>query len=153
MTQKFKMTGWKELNYNLMRLEKMTTQKATLRKALLTSGKEIAEAAAGKAPKGETGNLQASFTVSTKLNKAQTRAHRKYKSKTGVEAFIGPAGKGSRHAGLVEFGTKNMSPRPFLRPSWNAGKEKLLEVLGDEMAKAIEKAIKRQARRQAKRGN
>lgn len=163
MTKKFELTGWKELNDNLMRLEKLSTQKTTLRKALIKSGQDIAADASSRAPKGKTGRLKNSISVGPKLTKAQKRAHKDYKSKTGVEVFLG---SNDRKAHLIEFGTAEhkaggkfkgatipaQAPRAFMRPAWEAGKDALIGTLGKEMATEIQKAIKRQDRRNAKKG-
>ncbi|WP_444668481.1 HK97-gp10 family putative phage morphogenesis protein [Cereibacter changlensis] len=142
--------SFKELNDNLMRLEKLSQQKAVLRKALIKSAQPVAQSAAGAAPVGE-GTLRDSMTVSTKLNKSQAKQHKKA-GRSAVEAFIGPSGAGSVHGGLVEFGDEGMPPRPYLRPAWEAGKEQLLADLANEMAKEIDKAVKRQTKRNAKKG-
>jgi HK97 gp10 family phage protein len=66
-----------------------------------------------------------------------------------VEVVIGPH-DGAFYASLVEFGTQHSSPKPFLRPAWDAGKMQVLDGVGDDMWAEIKKALARQARRLAK---
>ncbi|WP_112312253.1 HK97-gp10 family putative phage morphogenesis protein [Pseudogemmobacter bohemicus] len=164
MTTKFEMDGWEDLNKALEGLEKLSTQKAALRKALAKAAQPMADDARSRAPKGPTGNLQNSITVSGKLNKSQTRAAKGDKVKHEVNLYVGPSWPKGAHAHLVEFGTaphKNKgkfagsdhpgtSPKPFMRPAFEAGTNKLLIDLGEEMWIEINKAVKNQARRQAR---
>ena len=54
-----------------------------------------------------------------------------------------------------EFGNRRQSPRPFMRPAWEAGKGQALEsvktILTEEIAKATQRAA-RKAMRQKKGG-
>ena len=101
------------------------------------------------APVGPTGNLRDSITVGAKLKKSQSRSHTKAGA---VEVFIGAAvgdRKKGYHAHLVEFGTSKMAAQPFLRPAWDATKDKVLASISDEIWKALAKSAKTLARKAA----
>jgi hypothetical protein len=51
---------------------------------------------------------------------------------------------------MNEYGTHTLKPRPFLRPAWDAGKERLFLGIKDDLWKEIEKAVARRARKAAK---
>jgi len=51
---------------------------------------------------------------------------------------------------MQEFGTVHNGPHPFLRPAWDAEKDKVLAGLKDDLWAEIEKAAKRIARKAAK---
>lgn len=65
-----------------------------------------------------------------------------------VEMFIG-AGQ-LPHAHLIEFGSAKNAPQPYLRPAWDAGKDKLLGDLKEILGTEIEKAAARQAKKAAR---
>jgi HK97 gp10 family phage protein len=154
-----KVEGLRELDKALSELPK-ATGKNTLRRAARTSLEPIVEAARGAVPVA-SGQLRDSMVVATKLSKRQAAVHRKLvrDTKSSIEMF---AGAGSLpHAHLLEFGTArrhhksgkfvgSISPRPFMRPAWDAGKEQVLETFKDELWKEISKAAARLARKAAR---
>ncbi|WP_158637464.1 HK97-gp10 family putative phage morphogenesis protein [Paracoccus sulfuroxidans] len=119
---KITITGFKGLEENLKKLHKAHA-KNVLRKTLREAGKPVAEAAAANAPH-DTGALEASITVSTKLTRSQRRLEKKLDGKHAAEMFIGA---GSAKAHLVEFGTEHTAPDPFLSPAWDSMKGQVLE--------------------------
>jgi len=78
--------------------------------------------------------------------------------------FVGPSVK-APHAHLVEFGTAphvngglfagsqhpGTAPRPFVRPAWDASKDRALSIITEELRAQIAKAVARQAKAAAKR--
>lgn len=142
------LSGFAELDRQLAELSK-AAGKATLRRALKAAAEPIAVAAAGHATRG-TGELAESFAVGTKLSKRQGKMHRKLvrDDKASVEMFIGAGPISQAH--LEEFGSINNAPHPMLRPAWDAGKDKLLDDLGRNLAVEIDKAIGRAVRRAAR---
>lgn len=148
----FRMEGFKELNDNLKRLEKLSTQKSVLRASLDEAAAPVVTDAQSRVPE-RTGRLRQAIQMRGVLSAAQRRAEKQVKSKTAVTRYLGVAGgkNGAPHGGLVEFGTKNNPPRPFLRPAWEAGKLGVLERLGTIMWRRIEKSIKAQTRRNNKK--
>lgn len=163
--------GFKELDEQLSKLSR-SGGKAAMRRALKTAATPFTEAAQAAAPVGKYdhmpdfesfadskkdktdegdksepkkrrkrkgGYLKASIGISTKLNKAQRKLERK-EGRDSVKIFVGSS---APHAHLVEFGTVRASPRPFLRPTWEAHKDQVLERLKVEMWKEVLKTIDR----------
>jgi HK97 gp10 family phage protein len=137
--------GAKELEQALKQLPKATA-KGVLRRALSNAAKPTAQAAESLAPRGATGNLQASIEISTRLKKSQ-----KHGKRTGVELFIGATTPQGAHAHLLEFGTAKMSAQPFLRPAWDSTQQQVLESIKSEVWKALAKSARTLARK-AERG-
>lgn len=159
MVVKVKVEGLRELDKALSELPKATGRNV-LRRAGRKALEPIVEDARGMAP-SDTGRLREEMTVSTRLSKRQAALHRKMvkDSKASIEMFAG-AGY-SRVAHLLEFGTAQrfhksgkstgaVSPRPFMRPAWDAGKEKVLETFKTELWTEISKAAARLARKAAR---
>lgn len=48
---------------------------------------------------------------------------------------------------FVEFGTRNMTPHPFLRPAFHQTKDRQIEAMRVRLAKAIERAANKLRRR------
>lgn len=82
------------------------------RNGRVTVGYKVRRASApGEAPAIDTGNL---------VNSLETR-------KTGVGSAVVEAG--AEYAAALEFGTRKMAPRPFLRPAADRAWAKFLEAL------------------------
>lgn len=149
-----KLEGFAELEQALKQLGKQATQKASLRRALKKAAQPLADLARGKAPV-DTGALQQSVIVGAKLNGRQAKLHRRMfrDDRSSVELFVGPSyllGDGGRHGHLLEFGTVNIAPQPFMRPAWQQDQRAMLDRLRAEIAIDIDKAVKRAARRTAR---
>ena len=137
--------------------------KTVLRNALKKSAKPIRDAAAAAAPKGPTGNLAKSITVSTQ--RASGRYYgRRARAKRSAIVFVGAT---APHAWLVEHGTGprevkdksvlkskhtgeffgpevgEMPPQPFFRNAWDATKSRALQILVKEIENELLKAAKR----------
>ncbi|CAN5480509.1 HK97 gp10 family phage protein [soil metagenome] len=150
---KMTLTGAKELEAALRALPDRITANVVQR-ALMKAGEPIAADARARAPV-RSGRLRDRITVAKTLSKRQRRGRGKWKG--AVEAFIGASP--ARHAHLVEFGTGprvskktgkssgEMPAHPFMRPAWEAGKDKLLNDLGELLWAEIERAAKSLARR------
>lgn len=63
-----------------------------------------------------------------------------------------PAKKGGRGGSAAGRSTGRMAARPFLRPAWEAGKQALLDELGDVLWAEIDKAAQRLAKKSLKAG-
>lgn len=148
--------------------------KATMRRALLDVAQPIARDASQRAPVGrETGkpHLRAKIFAGPNLSARQRRG----RGRSGPNETIVYIGSGPRGPGvLVEFGTGprrqktnhpgahghggshagkstgTMRPHPFLRPAWEAGKEKALADFGKALWDQIARSAQRLARRQAR---
>lgn len=122
------------------------TQKNVLMRTLKKAAAPIDDMASSLAPR-DTGRLQISIITGTKLTPRQRSSA--YKAgKLGVaEVHIGT----ELSRGLFqEFGTFKMRPHPFMRPSWDANKDKALAIIATELWVEIKKAADRAARKRAK---
>ena len=137
--------GGKELDDAFRQLPRATA-KGVLRRALAKAAEPVVREAEALAPRGPTGNLKASITVSTQLTRSQRDMRR-----DGVELFIGATTPKGYHAHLLEFGTVNMPAQPFLRPAWDAAKDAVLASLSREVWAALAKSARTLARK-AERG-
>lgn len=155
MASKFEFDGFKELEENLKRLEKLSTQRSVMRKAIDDASKHIVDQAKSYAP-FRTGRLEGSIKMSGKLNKSQSRLEKgNRETDTEITRYLGST---DQKAHLIEFGTAprtnggkfagsqhpGTSPDPFLRPAWENGKKEVIPNLKDTLVKRINAAIKRQ---------
>lgn len=155
-----KVEGLRELNQALEDLPKATSRnvvKRTLIKALLPM-----EAIASAHAPELTGELKESIDISQKLSSRQKRLHQaefggkavrtaegfKSDPKTEVFVFMGPR-PGSKTI-VQEFGSAYVTPHPYMRPAWDGGSRKALEIIADQLALEIDAAAKRLARKAAK---
>lgn len=146
MKMTIKTRGFKDIEAALAKIEKQSTAKAVMRRALKKAAMPIAEMAERLAPERE-GDLQSSVSISTKLSARQKKLHRKMfrKDKAAVEMFVGAGPLSSAHN--QEFGNEHHGPQPFMRPAWDQEGRKTLDRLGAEMWAEIEKQAKRTAKR------
>ena len=150
MAVTMRLEGFSELAAELEQLGRLTTQKASLRRALRKSAEPLASLAQANAPVGDTRTLAPSIAVSTKLSKRQAAQHRRMfrNDRAAVEMFVGAGPLSSAHT--QEFGTVHHAAQPYLRPAWDEDKEALLGRLRDEIAADIKKAVARAERRAAR---
>jgi HK97 gp10 family phage protein len=125
--------------------------RAAARKAL----KPVETSAKSYVPKDE-GRLERSIGISTQLSKRQKRLNPK---KGDVVVYVGPRYKAGAHGHLVEFGTGPrfqkatgkyvgiMPARPFMRPAWDANKDRVLETMRLEIWNKLKSTAKRLAKR------
>lgn len=148
MRTNIRVDGLKELEAALAELPK-STGRAVLRRIGIRSLAPVIATAKTLVPVDE-GDLRDSLRVTTKLSKRQRRLHARAvaEGKSSVELFAGAAAL--PHAHLVEFGTANMAPRPFLRPAWDQKRHEVLQLIKNELGDEITKAAARLARRQAR---
>lgn len=138
-----KIEGLSELREALHELPRATSTNV-LKRVLTKAADPIVSMAESLAPVN-TGRLQRSFKVGTKLSRRQKSKHRK---ESKVEIF---AGAGALVQAITsEFGTVRQAARPFMRPAWDANKMKALGSIKDDLADEIEKARKRLARKAAR---
>ena len=140
------MAGFKALERNLAELSSLAARRTVGRNALKAGAKPIIDKAKQLVPV-KTGKLKASIGVKPKLSPRQKGLHRK---ESPVEMFVGPGGKGAKHANLLEFGTVKQAAQPFMRPAWDQTQNQVLKAVGGAMGAQIEKAAKCQSRRLAK---
>lgn len=122
------------------------TQKNILVRTLKKAAKPIDDQASAMAPI-DTGKLQISVITGTQLTRNQRGTAYK-NGKLGVaEVHVGTA----MSRGLFqEFGTYKMPAHPFMRPAWEANKNRAQEIIGTELWVEIRKSAERAARKAAK---
>lgn len=160
--------GLKELDAALANLP-ASIGKAAMRRALVKAGEPIAQRAREMAPVDD-GQLRDSITVSARLKnpagksefhaalrgglgiaaaRAALRGARRSAKAAGevayVEMFIGPSVK-APHAHFVEFGTRRMAPKPYMRPAFDSEKDTALAIIRRELGTEIIAAARRVAR-------
>lgn len=142
--------GLKELEQKLAQLPAAVGYKA-LSGALMSAGNEIAKEAKRLAPKGSVEHYLGTKAKAKgkKAEPGNLRAHiRRTKvkeTKYSAEVRIGWTSK-AFYGQFVEFGTARQPARPFLRPAFEAKKEKALEVFKKRLAVLIEKQAEKLAR-------
>ena len=108
-------------------------QKRVITGAVRASAKPIVQEAKRLAPV-KTGNLKKSIGI-TKIRS---------KSKTEVVFAVSPR-KTAKYDGFygrfVEFGTRKMSPKPFLRPAYEKMSDECLRAFREYMIKRIDKEL------------
>ncbi len=122
------------------------TQKNVLTRTLKKAADPTREMASELAPV-DTGKLRISIHTGTQLTRRQKSSA--YKAgKLGVaEVHVGT----ELSRGLFqEFGTFKMRPHPFMRPAWDATKDRDLEIIGSELWVEIKKAADRAAKKRGK---
>jgi HK97 gp10 family phage protein len=125
-----------------------STAKNVLRRVGRQALEPIAQRAKSLAPV-EEGELRNSIGVSTQLSRRQRGMHQKL-GPNDVEVFAGPGAVKQAH--LMEFGTVDLPPQPYMRPAWDGGKDKLLQSVKELLWQEIQKAADRHARKAARLG-
>lgn len=144
------LTGFRELEKALRELPK-ATGKNVLRRVAKGALEPLADAAAAKAPQDE-GRLAFSISVGEKRTR---RVRTGFKRSDGIEMAMGPGNTLAgvlQYASFVEFGTVDTPPQPFMRPTWNAGADRALDYIKDNLWREIDKAADKVAKKRAKAG-
>jgi HK97 gp10 family phage protein len=123
-----KIEGSKELENALNQLPKALA-KSALVSMMKQSAKPVLADAKVNVPK-RTGRLRDSLIIGASLSRRQKSSG---SQKGFAEVFVGASWPSGAHAHLIEFGTKNMSAIPFLRPAWDSNR--------DTMFKDIQKVL------------
>lgn len=122
------------------------TQRNVLVRTLKKAAEPIDEQASSLAPR-DTGKLQVSVITGLRLTRRQRSSAYKAGKQGVAEVHVGTA----MIRGLFqEFGTFRIRPQAFMRPAWDANKEKAQEIIGRELWVEIRKATDRAARKRAK---
>lgn len=166
-----KIEGLKELEDALLELPK-SVQGNVLKRAAVAAAADFAEHAQRLAPK-DKGKLSREIKVakpkmitagkgafaaamkegSTPAEAAQAaRAANRAAGGRGraVITRVGPT-KAAFYGLFQEFGTAHHAARPFMRPTWDALKNSMLDTMKEALASEIAKAAARAAKRAAKR--
>lgn len=158
---KFELVGLKELMDAFDQLPTMSMKKGVVKKALKKSSEGIETAAKNMAPWAEkpkryaySKHLKDTIKTSTQLKKSQ----RGFIDRSRVTVYVGST---APHAHLIEWGTTErfnkkgayrgfVPARPFMRIAWDMNKKRALNILGEELWKAIQKSARLLAKKAAK---
>lgn len=146
MTASLKVTGFKELDQVLAEMPRALAGQAVsagMRRAL--------EPVAAAARSYAAGSLSDRIRIAPKIKASQFAESIVKDIRNRRLMFVG---SGAPHAHLVEFGTGPryhksgkyvgiMPPDPFLRPAWDANKDRVLAILAEAIKEEIARAIKR----------
>lgn len=111
----------------LMSVEKKVRNKIA-RQALREAGRPMLADAKRFAPV-KTGALRKSIKM--RKNKKKSRKEIAYKIFGDI-----------KYALAVEFGHDNVPPKPYLRPAFDANKEKFFQILTDELERGLASSVK-----------
>lgn len=131
------------------------TVRNVMRRGLVEAGEITAEAARSMAPDDPNTpapDLHTSIAAGTRLTARQKKLAKKDPSKSFAEAYVGATNEVNAYASLVEFGTADTSPRPFLRPAWAATKDAVLVKIKDAVTAQLAKAVERAQRKALRLG-
>jgi len=142
-----KITGLKELERQLLKLEKKVSGKV-LRNAARTALRPMQKAAKRNAPKSTTTYLRwtrkGSYPVWTKpgaLRKSirlSARLNKRGVGKTAVTAKVSAGSKDAFYAHMVERGTVKMPAQPFMMPAFAGHKRESLDLFSKDLKKRID---------------
>ncbi len=110
-----------------------TIAKKALRSAARKAMNEVRKEARENAPE-ETGLLDKNFGLLTRAKDGEVSA------KIGIRRGAKENDSTPFYFRFLEFGTKDMQARPFLRPALENNAEHVLSVLAEELRKALDKA-------------
>lgn len=170
MSMTVRISGLAELDRALGELPKATARNVLIR-TLNKAAEPMVEVAKQLAPKGKTGTLRDSIAASSRLKNKVGNAEYSAAMRSGLgkdvargallaarkagkgqgsfaQLFVGPAkGTGAiRYAHLVEFGSVNNAPKPYMRPAWEETKMKMLDTIKGELGNQIIAAARRLGR-------
>lgn len=168
MTVVVQVEGLKALDAALGQLPK-SIGKSVLNRTLIKAGQPIADAAKAAAPV-DTGDLRDSIKVSARTKNTVGKAEFGAAMRAGLgvgaaraalrdarraagpssfaEMFVGPETRKGviRYAHLIEFGKHNAPAEPYMRPAWDANKDRALAIIRAELGNEIIAAARRVAR-------
>jgi HK97 gp10 family phage protein len=127
--------GLDEIEKRLKQLPQKVAKKV-VRKAVREGAKPILKAAQSKVPV-KTGALKKSLKV---------RAMKAKLAKGGAGVHVGVSDQWFKgdlfYGGMVEFGTKNMPAKPFIRPAYDEKKNEAVKVTVKHLLKGIDDIVK-----------
>lgn len=169
MKTSMRIEGMAETSSALAELTK-ATQRNVMRRVLQRAGEPIAEEARRLVPVA-SGDLRDSISVlprvrntvgdaayASALEGGATRAGAVTAKRDALrtsnggssfaEMFVGPISLPYAH--MIEFGTVNMEPRPYMRPAFDAKSGEAVAIIARDMGKEIDRAAQRTARKAAR---
>jgi HK97 gp10 family phage protein len=171
-TMRIENAGFRDLNDALKQFSSAATQRNLVLRALKPAAEAIADMARARVPVDE-GRLRDAIEVEVKQPRPKRRKgyfsvaiwvretsdYRKLKnplpkSRHTRRARFRDYAIGSIpyvYSRFIEFGTRHIVARPFMRPAWDAeGGQKAIDRIRDAMRLEIDKAVARQVRKAAR---
>lgn len=147
-----KIAGLREMDAALGELSKATAKNTLIRvgKQSLEPMAEVARSLAPDDASSGPPDLHRSIAVGTKLTKRQAALRKKRDDKSFAEVFVGATESVNAYAHLVEFGTVDTAPQPFLRPAFQQEAKGTIDRVASGLRPEIEKSAKRAAARALK---
>lgn len=146
--------GFKELDAALQEM-KTATARGTVRRAMMKAFQPMADEASRLAPddpRTPAPDLHRTIKVGDALKAGRSMFVKGFGFNDGqVTVWMGPTREGYPQAIMQEFGTVNQPAKPYMRPAWDAGKDRLLEDLASGLKIEIDKTAARAARKAARR--
>ena len=146
--------GFKELDAALQEM-KTATARGTVRRAMMKAFQPMADEASRLAPddpRTPAPDLHRTIKVGDAMKAGRSMFVKGFGFNDGqVTVWMGPTKEGYPQAIMQEFGTVNQPAQPYMRPAWDAGKDRLLEDLGSGLKVEIDKTAARAARKAARR--
>ena len=142
MPASFRIRGGPETARALQLLGRRSSEEKVLRQALRPGAREIANAAKAGAP-AETGALRSSIAIGIRRTKARA-------AKLSVGHRIDDPAQRWRISHIIEFGSRFMGARPYMRPAANLG-GRAIQLFGQNIWPLIAKEATRVASRVATR--
>ncbi|WP_448216287.1 HK97-gp10 family putative phage morphogenesis protein [Endozoicomonas sp. 2B-B] len=145
MTDKIKVTGLKELEAQLRKLETEVGAKA-VRGALMTASKPMADQMKADVPV-DKGNLKKTIGRRSGFYKGDKTTRKFQETFAGNNAIaavqVGAIKKGAWKAHFVEFGTEKSAAQPFIRPAAYALWQQTVSRFKDSLARRIKRLQKK----------
>ncbi|SDY84697.1 HK97-gp10 family putative phage morphogenesis protein [Thermoactinomyces sp. DSM 45892] len=98
-------------------------------KAVRSGGEELRESMSHHAPGPSNKKREVHLPDNIQMGRVK-------KDERGKLVEVGP-GRGSFYSYFLEFGTSKMSPYPFIGPSIDESKERVLKIMADELRDGI----------------
>lgn len=150
MVQRTRIEGAAELEKVLKMLPKQITEKVLV-SSVRAGANIVKKEMEARAPIGTEIKKRKGRTLPPGTLKKGIKTRRDKKSGASVTIKVGVFKKGF-YGQFLEFGTKEISAKPFLRPAWEQTKMEALEKIGQALGKNIQKAAKKLAGSYAKSG-
>lgn len=141
--------GLRELEKSFDILETHVQKRAAARKILKKGAAPFVSLASMLAPDDPTTTEMdlKDLKVGTQLTKRQKRMERRNRREKGtVWMYAGVNETANEYAHMVEFGTINMEPRPFMRQAWSGTRNTVLKTIIANIKKEVDAAAKRAER-------
>jgi HK97 gp10 family phage protein len=123
------------------------TARNVMRRVLKKRATPIRNKAKSLAPY-RRGKLKSRIEITGKLHKGQRSSYRK-QHPDDVELFVAAGPLPWAH--MMEYGTKDVKPHPYMRPAWDQVRHTILQHVAKDMWDEIEKALARMARKAARK--